>query len=55
LIKSTVGATGTALTDQTWLTLDGLPDAPLYTEALDKPLAFGYLKSGFFYPRRVFN
>lgn len=36
LIKSTVGATGTALTDQTWLTLDGLPDAPLYTEALDK-------------------
>jgi tRNA pseudouridine55 synthase len=27
----------------------------IYTEALDKPLALGYLKSGFFYPKRVFN
>ena len=27
----------------------------IYTEALNKPLALGYLKSGFFYPRRVFN
>jgi len=27
----------------------------IYTQALEKPLALGYLKSGFFYPRRVFN
>jgi tRNA pseudouridine55 synthase len=27
----------------------------IYTEALDKPLALGYLKFGFFYPKRVFN
>ena len=27
----------------------------IYTEALDKPLALGYLKLGFFYPKRVFN
>jgi len=27
----------------------------IYTAALEKPLALGYLKSGFFYPRRVFN
>ena len=27
----------------------------IYTEALDKPLALGCLKSGFFYPKRVFN
>ena len=27
----------------------------IYTAALEKPLALGYLKSGFFYPKRVFN
>ena len=27
----------------------------IYTQALEKPLALGYLKSGFFYPKRVFN
>ncbi len=35
IIKSTVGATGTAMTDQTWITINGLPGAPLYTEAMD--------------------
>ena len=27
----------------------------IYAAALEKPLALGYLKSGLFYPRRVFN
>ncbi len=35
IFKTTVGATGTGMTDQTWLTINGLPDAPLYTEAMD--------------------
>lgn len=33
IVKSTVSETGTGLTDQTWLTINGIANAPLYTRA----------------------